>query len=326
LVTLISNATLGDIARSFLGRVGERARAAPLQAELAGVEVVGERAVAEEVGRRQLDRLHRRLRRDRVVERLRACRLVAERLSDRLDRVDDLAVPVAVEDRRHRAHDGAHDEGVDVDEVGVVRAQEVLVGDVAPARDRHHAVGDEHLVVHAVVQPPEVEDRRRVAAAGTGRAVAAEGIEEAHLDVRERRQPAQQRVGVRGVEVVDEQADANAALARVAQRRQQQPAGRVVLELVVLDVERRRRALRKLQSRVERIRAERQQANAGLLGRGRRRRGDLDERAFGIGRQREGVDLADVGRQRPAACEQCRGGDERSGRQPGGDRAAFLVR
>jgi hypothetical protein len=44
------------------------------------------------------------------------------------------------------------------------------------------------------------------------------------------------------------------------------------------------------------------------------------------GLQRVGVDLADVGRQRPAACEQCRGGDERSGRQPGGDRAAFLVR
>ena len=68
-----------------------------------------------------------------------------------------------------------------------LRAQEVLVGDVATAGHRHHAVGDEELVVHAVVEPAEVEDRRRVAAADAAAAGAAERVEEADLDVRERR-------------------------------------------------------------------------------------------------------------------------------------------
>jgi hypothetical protein len=90
---------------------------------------------------------------------------VAERLADQLDRVDDLAVPVAVEDRRQLLHRRAHHERVHVDEVRRLRAQEVLVGDVAPADHRHHPVGDEQLVVHAVVEAAEVEQRRDVAAA-----------------------------------------------------------------------------------------------------------------------------------------------------------------
>ena len=252
-----------------------------------------ERAVAEHVGLGRVGGRRGRQGGDRRVERLRARRLVAERLADRLDRVDDLAVPVAVEDLRHRADDGAHHERVHVDEVRVGGAQEVLVGDVAAARHRHHAVGDEELVVHAVVEPAEVEDRRRVAAADAAAAVAAERIEEAHLDVRERRQAAQQRVGVGRVEVVDEEADAHAAQARVAQRGHEEAPGRVVLEHVVLDVERGRRALRELDPGVERVGAERQQANAGLLGRGRRDRRDLDQRALRVGRQ-------------GAACRSCR--------------------
>ena len=66
-----------------------------------------------------------------------------------------------------------------------------------PPGDRHRAVGDEQLVVHAVVEPAEVEQRRREARQRGRRARAAERVEQAHLDVRERRQPAQQLVAAR---------------------------------------------------------------------------------------------------------------------------------
>ena len=314
----------GDLRRhreQLLGRIGEGAGDAPLEPELAGVELLDERAVAEQVGRGRIDRRRGRQGRHRRIERLGARDLVAERLAHGLDRIDDLAVPVAVEDLRHRLDHRAHHERVHVDEVRALRAQEVLVGDVATARHRHHAVGDEELVVHAVVEPAEVEDRRRVAAADAARAVAAERVEEAHLDVGERRQAAQQRIRMGRVEVVDEEADADAAHARVAQGLHQQAPGRVVLEHVVLHVERRRRALRELDPRVERVGAERQQANAGLLGRGRRDLRDLDQRAVGVGRQRQRVGLADVGGQRAAAGEHRRDGDQR-GRGEARQRAA----
>jgi hypothetical protein len=113
------------------------------------------------------------------------------------------------------------------------------------------------------------------------------------------------------VEVVDEESDPDAAHARVAQGLHEQPPGRVVLEDVVLHVERRRRALGELDPRVERVGAERQQANAGLLGRRRRDLRDLDQRAVGVGRQRQRVGLADVGRQRPAAGKRGRDADQR---------------
>ena len=95
------------------------------------------------------------------------------------------AVPVGVEDVGELRHHRADDEGVHVDEVVGHAAHEVFVGDVAPAGDDHRAVGDEQLVVHAVVDAPEVAERRRVLARQAV-AAAAERIEEAHLDVRER--------------------------------------------------------------------------------------------------------------------------------------------
>ena len=50
-------------------------------------------------------------------------------------------------------HDRAHDEHVHVDEVVGRAAHEVFVGDVASAHDGDRAVGDEELVVHAVIEP-----------------------------------------------------------------------------------------------------------------------------------------------------------------------------
>ena len=41
-------------------------------------------------------------------------------------------------------------------------ARKVFIGDVASSHDRDRAVGDEELVVHAVIEPAEVGDRRHV--------------------------------------------------------------------------------------------------------------------------------------------------------------------
>ena len=305
---------VGDLRRhreQLFRRIGEGAGLAPLQADLAGLEVFAERAVAEHVDRRRVGGRRGRKAGEQRIEGLLARHPVAERLADRFDREDDFAVPVAVEDLRHVLHDGAHHEGVHVDEVRLGAAQEVLVGDVAAADHRHHAVGDEHLVVHAVVEAAEVEERRRVAAGDAFRAGAAERIEQAHLDVRERRQAAQQRVRLGGVEVVDEQAQAHATHRGVAQRRHQQPPGRVVLELVVLHVERDARPLRQLQARVEREGAEGHQPHARLVG---CRQGDarhLDERAVRVHRQGRRIGAADVAGQRAAAGQAEREGGER---------------
>jgi hypothetical protein len=46
-------------------------------------------------------------------------------------------------------HHRADHEGIEVDVDRLLVHQEVLVADVASAGDRHHAVGDEQLVVHA---------------------------------------------------------------------------------------------------------------------------------------------------------------------------------
>jgi hypothetical protein len=185
--------------------------------------------------------------------------------------------------------------GVHVDEVRLHAALEVLVGDVAPADHRHHPVGDEELVMHPVVEPAEVEYRRDVFHGDAAAAGTAERVEQMHLDVRERGQAAQQLVGVHRVEVVDQQPHPHAADRGVAQGGHQEPAGGVVLELVVLHVERHRRPLRQLHPRVEGEGAERQHPHPRLALAGRGDLGDLHERAVGVERQGLRVVPADVG-------------------------------
>ena len=112
---------------------------------------------------------------------------------DRLDGIDRGAVPVQVEPGVQLGHGAAGEHHVEVDEVVLRAAQEVFVGEVAAADDRHRAVSDEQLVVHAVVQPLEVE-REREQAAGRRAALGHERVEQAHLDVRRGRQAEQQAV------------------------------------------------------------------------------------------------------------------------------------
>ena len=75
----------------------------------------------------------------------------------------------------------------------------------APAHDGDRAVRNEQLVVHAVVEAPQVGERGGESARGALPG-AAEGIEQAHVDLRKRRGAREDGVGARRIEVVDEQA------------------------------------------------------------------------------------------------------------------------
>ena len=118
-------------------------------------------------------------------------------------------------------------------------------------------------------------------------------IEQAHLDVRNCGEAAEQLILDARVKIVDQQADANAALGRVAQLAQELQADAVVMEVVVLNVERERGTPRQRESPVQGEVAGRQQTEArfagarlvqagvcehtqrGLVGVGEGRRGDL---------------------------------------------------
>ena len=92
-------------------------------------------------------------------------------------------------------------------------AQEILVGHVAPADHRHGAVGDEQLVVHAVVHAPNRPPRRAKRADLAAR-TPAEGVEQAHLHVRVAARASNSSSVPVGVEVVDQQPHAHAAMRR----------------------------------------------------------------------------------------------------------------
>jgi len=148
-----------------------------------------------------------------------------------------VAVPVPIEQLGQPAHDGPAGEGIEIDEVLCRPAPKVPVTDVAPARHGHDAVGDHQFVVHAPIDAIEVEQRAQQSG---GQLSSAHGkrIEQPHLDVVVGGKREQQLVITGGIQVVDQQAHAHAALCRIAQLAQEVAPGRVVLDLVILNVQR----------------------------------------------------------------------------------------
>ena len=131
-------------------------------------------------------------------------------------------------------------------------------------------------------------------------AAAAERIEEAHLDVRERGEPDEKLIAARRIEVVDQQPHAHAAQRGVAQVAQQQAPGLVVVDVVVLKVQRVLRPARELDPRVERIEAVGHQPEPRELG---RRNGSLcnsHKRTVRRRLHRRRMGALDLERQRPA--------------------------
>src|SRR3546814_14553463 len=69
-----------------------------------------------------------------------------------------LAVPEAVEGLRSLAGDGTEAEGIEIAEAELRRQAEVFVADVAAAKDDGTVVGDQQLVVHALVDAVQMLD------------------------------------------------------------------------------------------------------------------------------------------------------------------------
>ena len=146
------------------------------------------------------------------------------------------AVPVIVELPAHVGHDRAGQRDVQVREVRVRGGAEIFVADVPAADDRDAVVGDPRLVVHAMVQPARAQ--QPLAGPAEQARATVEWIEQPHLDVGVQVGHGQALVLVARIEVVDQDANAHAALGGAQQLAGQQPPGEVLVPDVVLRVQR----------------------------------------------------------------------------------------
>ena len=153
-------------------------------------------------------------------------------IDDGRDRHGRGAVPVPVEYPRQVADDGPDRQHVQIAKIGDGVHAVIDVADVAAADDRRRIVGDHQLVVHAAVDPAEVDKEVE-----SGPAPVGERVEQADLDI---------GVGVEGgydgiaglvVGIVDEQPHPDPAIGRPHHAVDDDPAGRIAVPDVVLHVE-----------------------------------------------------------------------------------------
>ena len=276
---------VADLARG----VDQQAHRRPLERrQAAGLEVggpgVADQVVAHLLGHRRIERRGARRRRD-------------PRAGERLHRVGERVVPVAVERGRQRAHHRAGSQHIEVDEVARRAAQEVGVAEVAAAGDRDRVVGHQHLAVHAAVDARQLGERGQHARDGR-EASGRQGVVEPHLDPRHARERQQQWLLARGVEVVDQQPHAHAALGRGGAHALQQGTRRIIAaHEVVLQVQRALGAVDQRGQRVEGFGAVDQRPQAGAL---RVRRRLLHEPVERRARGRQGVRVRPLDRRRQA--------------------------
>ena len=225
------------------------------------------------------------------------------RLHQRADRIGPLAVPVAVEaSLRVRCHRADRQE-VEVAVADLLPQAEVVVDEVASADDRHLAVRDEQLVVHAAVELGEAPQELRYA-----HPPARERVEHAYLDVGVGVDRLEGGVLAAGPIVVDEQAHAHAAIGGGDQPIEQHAADRVATPHEILSVDARLRRVSHRHPRLDAALARVEQEEARLArvlrhGRG----GQRAERRMARVHQRARRRTVDVLGQ-PAP--DCRQGDE----------------
>jgi hypothetical protein len=153
-------------------------------------------------------------------------------IDDGRDRHSRGAVPVSVEYRRQFADDRANRQHVQIAIIGDGVHAIVDVTDIAAADDRRSIVDNHQLVVHAAVDPAEVEDEVE-----SGPAPVGERVEQTDLDI---------GVGIEGglngiagliVGIVDEEPHPDPAISRLHHAVDDDPAGRIAVPGIVLHVE-----------------------------------------------------------------------------------------
>ena len=141
-------------------------------------------------------------------------------------------IPEIVEDLGGVAHHRPDRRDIEVTEVGVGGHVEVVIADVAPAQNGQGVVGDHHLIVHPVIDAPEIAEQIQHPEAAVG-----EGVEEPYLDLRVLVQGGDDGITAPKVYVVQEQANAKASIGCLQQSIGENPPALVGLPDIVLEIQ-----------------------------------------------------------------------------------------
>ena len=153
-------------------------------------------------------------------------------IDDGRDRHSRGAVPVSVENPRQIADDRPGREHIQIAIVGDGVHAVIDVADIAAADDRRRIVGNHQLVVHAAVDPAEVENEVE-----SGPAPVGERVEQTDLDIGVGIEGGDDRIAGLVVGIVDKQAHPDPAIGRLHHAVDDDPASRIAVPDVVLHVE-----------------------------------------------------------------------------------------
>ena len=155
----------------------------------------------------------------------------------RFHRVGQRIVPVLVETGRHGAYLPAGGYHVEVDEIAAIPLAEIDIAQIAAAGDAEGIVGQEQLVVHAVLHALEIVQRTEDAQKAVA-ARAADRVEQADFHAGHEDQLQHPGIRALGVEVVQQDAHPHAAFGRIAYSRQQFARRGIGMDGVILQVQR----------------------------------------------------------------------------------------
>ena len=175
------------------------------------------------------------------------------------DRNRRLVIPVKIEFVGHLLHHGPDDHHVEIGKIHLRMRLEIFIADIAAADDGDLPVGGERLVVHPLIDAPEVGDHAEQAGRTQGH-----GVEHAHLDVRMTVDGEQRGVGGHRAEIVEQQAHAHAAVGRAEQMLEQDLARHVLVPDEILHIETALRRIRQRQPRGQGLAPVRKCVEAGL--------------------------------------------------------------
>ena len=141
-------------------------------------------------------------------------------------------MPVLVEHPRQIADDRPAREHIEIAIVGDGVYAVIDVADIAATDDRRRIVGNHQFVVHAPVDPAEVENEVE-----TGPPTVGERVEQTNLDIGVGIEGGDNRIAGLVVGIVDEQAHLDPAIGRLHHAIDDDPASRISVPDVVLHVE-----------------------------------------------------------------------------------------
>ena len=218
------------IVRGLLRIVIHQTRAAPIHREATCIQIFDERCLAQSI--QVADRCALIMNLSESGQQCcggRRSRLVQQQLRW----IGLGAVPISVELVGDLTDRGAYGDDVQIFKF-VLRARlEVFIADIAPTDHGHLVVDREGLVVHAMVNPPEIKEVVQPA-----RTAMAQRVKQAHFDIFMRCECGERGIETLGAVIIQQEANAHATISRLPNRLKQQDAGRIVVPDVILRIDR----------------------------------------------------------------------------------------